>query len=84
MGILNRITGQASKSDDNTTAPLINVSRRGFLQGTGGLAIGLSLGQVACSPPRRAMTGGGTSCRAALAAGAGADPALPAAMLPSS
>lgn len=49
MGILDRIAGRAA-STDTVTSPLINVSRRSFLQGTGGLAIGLSLGQVACSP----------------------------------
>lgn len=49
MGILDRIASRAA-STDTVSAPLINVSRRSFLQGTGGLAIGLSLGQIACSP----------------------------------
>ena len=52
MGILDRIAGRAANTD-TASSPLINVSRRGFLQGTGGLAIGLSLGQVACSPPSK-------------------------------
>ncbi len=57
MGILNRITGQASKSDVNTTAaPLINVSRRGFLQGSGGLAIGICFGPVACTSEKAAVS----------------------------
>ncbi|MDP3295221.1 MAG: xanthine dehydrogenase family protein molybdopterin-binding subunit [Nevskia sp.] len=47
MGILNRITGNDGKASNST--PLINVSRRSFLQGTGGLAIGVCLGPVACS-----------------------------------
>lgn len=48
MGILNRITGRDGKAGGANT-PLINVSRRSFLQGTGGLAIGVCLGPVACS-----------------------------------
>ena len=55
MGILNRITGQASKSDDSTAAPLINVSRRGFLQSTGGLAIGICFAPVACTTKEAAV-----------------------------
>ena len=47
MGFLNRITSSSERRD--TGSPLINVSRRGFLQGTGGLAIGICLGPVACS-----------------------------------
>lgn len=49
MGILDRIAGKTAATG-TASSPLINVSRRSFLQGTGGLAIGLSLGQVACSP----------------------------------
>ncbi|WP_436278214.1 molybdopterin cofactor-binding domain-containing protein, partial [Nevskia ramosa] len=45
---MKRITGNDAKANSAST-PLINVSRRSFLQGTGGLAIGVCLGPVACS-----------------------------------
>ncbi len=50
MGILHRISGRLTASTETAGTPLINVSRRTFLQGTGGLAIGVCLGQAACSP----------------------------------
>ena len=53
MGILDRITARHDARGDSGT-PLINVSRRGFLQGGGGLALGLCLGQVACSSDKPA------------------------------
>lgn len=46
MGILKRFAVSSAAATDST---LINVSRRSFLQGTGGLALGLCLGPVACS-----------------------------------
>ncbi|GAC1621537.1 MAG: xanthine dehydrogenase family protein molybdopterin-binding subunit [Nevskia sp.] len=49
MGILNRITGKTTGAAATTDSPLINVSRRSFLQGGGGLALGLCLGPAACS-----------------------------------
>ena len=59
MGIFNRIAGKTTAGTNDS--PLINVSRRSFLQGSGGLALGLCLGPVACS----SKTGTGTAAVAA-------------------
>lgn len=55
MGILNRIAGQTANAGDATTGALINVSRRNFLQTTGGLALGICFGPVACSTEKAAV-----------------------------
>jgi len=57
MGIMKRFAGQTPKQDDGSTrAPLINVSRRGFLQGSGGLALGICFGPVACTSEKAAVS----------------------------
>lgn len=49
MGILNRIAGNGP-APSAPSEPLVNLSRRGFLQGSGGLVVGVFLGGVAgCS-----------------------------------